>query len=345
MNTPFRPAFVKPLDHGFVGWIAETNQYVLSENPFSDEIFVPPQSHASSFQLDSFEEPQLKRKPDTSGHIEHSYQIGHKVVALGFQNQKLHDVFGRSMAHLAIRSKLAVDLHYDFIIQDESIQLFKNKILIREEPIRRYHFMQANFANEMISTYNGIDNSNWLASFHASALQKNDASWLLLGHSGSGKSTLAAILNAKGFKCMADDLVLMHQSDGLIYPNPAGISVKVGSWQTLKHFYPELEHIQDSPAHKKSESVKYLPIHLSEKPPKPLPCQQLVWVNFRPQHAFKIKLLTHFEALQKLIPDTWIDPSVEHAQQFLEWLVQTKCWFLSYSNYQDVLSWFNDLAE
>ncbi len=344
MNAPYRPSFVKPLDFGFVGWLEETNQYLLSENPFSDETMVPAYPHKSCVQLASVKAIRSTSQDVTSGRCQNVYQVGDHEVTVDFQNQKLHEVFGAGLRHLELRTKPSTELNYQFTIVDDTIRLFKNKSLIQEEPTYRYHYLQSLFANELIGAYNNVDRPDWLASFHASAVQMNDTALLLLGDSGSGKSTLAAILSASGFCCIADDLVLMRQSDSLIYPSPLGISVKAGSWQTLEHFYLNLKQIQNSSIQKKSQSIKYLPIHCRERPPTPMPCEHLVWVNFNPQSVFKIVPLTQFEALQKLIPDTWIAHSKENAKQFLNWFVRAKSWSLSYSNYKEVLCWFKNLT-
>lgn len=339
----FCAAFSKSIEGGYVSYIAETNQYLLSKEPILDDLLITGKTLTSDCTMASVQGIPLKGEIKTSGRWRNSYKIGDIIVTIDFQDQKLQDVFGGPLAHLTLTTGHPPDLNYRFTISDKTIHLFKNNKLIIQEAVGRYHYLQAFFASEIISAYSGVDNTDWLASFHGSAIQTNGQTWLILGDSGSGKSSLAAMCNASGFQCIADDLVLMHQSDALIYPNPAGISVKEGAWRVLKDFYPDLDEIPIYSSVKKKKLVKYIPINLSDQFRKPQPCHQLVWVNYRPQSAFKTQSLTHYQALQQLIPDTWVTPNKKGAQQFLDWFVCSQCWSLSYSDYREVLSWFKNI--
>lgn len=61
---------------------------------------------------------------------------------------------------------------------------------------------------------------------HAAAVERDGCAIVLTGESGAGKSTLAALLQARGWRLMADEFVLLDPASGLVHPFPRPVSLK-----------------------------------------------------------------------------------------------------------------------
>lgn len=61
---------------------------------------------------------------------------------------------------------------------------------------------------------------------HAAAVERDGRAMIMTGESGAGKSTLAALLQARGWRLMADEFVLVEPASGLVYPFPRPVSLK-----------------------------------------------------------------------------------------------------------------------
>lgn len=61
---------------------------------------------------------------------------------------------------------------------------------------------------------------------HAAAVERDGRAVIMTGESGAGKSTLAALLQARGWRLMADEFVLVDPATGLVHAFPRPISLK-----------------------------------------------------------------------------------------------------------------------
>lgn len=61
---------------------------------------------------------------------------------------------------------------------------------------------------------------------HAAAVERHGRAIIMTGESGAGKSTLAALLQARGWRLMADEFVLVEPASGLVHPFPRPVSLK-----------------------------------------------------------------------------------------------------------------------
>lgn len=61
---------------------------------------------------------------------------------------------------------------------------------------------------------------------HAAAVERDGRAIIMTGESGAGKSTLAALLQARGWRLLADEFVLVDPVSGNIHPFPRPISLK-----------------------------------------------------------------------------------------------------------------------
>lgn len=61
---------------------------------------------------------------------------------------------------------------------------------------------------------------------HAAAVERDGRAIVMTGESGAGKSTLAALLQARGWRLLADEFVLIDPASGLVHPFPRPVSLK-----------------------------------------------------------------------------------------------------------------------
>jgi hypothetical protein len=92
---------------------------------------------------------------------------------------------------------------------------------------------------------------------HAAALESPKGTMLLVGPSGCGKTTIAALLNAHGWPCIADDVVLIDSRPRQIRGLPLAYAVKPGSWPVIASARPSLDGLQ-SYQRPDARTVKYL---------------------------------------------------------------------------------------
>jgi hypothetical protein len=92
---------------------------------------------------------------------------------------------------------------------------------------------------------------------HAAALESPKGTVLLVGPSGCGKTTIAALLNAHGWPCIADDVVLIDSRPRQIRGLPLAYAVKPGSWPVIARARPSLDGLQRY-QRPDAKTVKYL---------------------------------------------------------------------------------------
>lgn len=74
---------------------------------------------------------------------------------------------------------------------------------------------------------------------HAACVERDGKALILTGESGSGKSTLAALLGARGWRFMGDELALLDLTSGVIHPFPRLISVKNEAIPVVEGAWPD----------------------------------------------------------------------------------------------------------
>ena len=74
---------------------------------------------------------------------------------------------------------------------------------------------------------------------HAAAVERDGRAVVMTGESGAGKSTLAALLQARGWRLMADEFVLVDPDTGAIWPFPRPVSVKNAAIPVVKAALPD----------------------------------------------------------------------------------------------------------
>jgi len=188
--------------------------------------------------------------------------------------------------------------------------------------------------------------------FHAAALSKT-RTVIFPGVSGSGKTTLSAYLAHHGWCYYGDDTIgLTLRRDcapvGVVLPMPTALSVKDGSVEILRTFYPSLSDL--STVRYGGKTVRYLPIQApgSTEPPETREVAAIVFPTYLPGVALHSNTITPVEALSRLISGGMaLQAGIGEAalENFLEFICSVPIYELNYSDLQEAESWLGALAE
>lgn len=264
-----------------------------------------------------------------------NYIFNSKAFQVNFDSDLVEKTIHPSIAHLETNEIIPPDVIYDIYIENNQLCLFKNEALIRTVPKRDYHLIQGKFVMELLSFIHNKEESDWLGTFHGSTISDGENSILFIGESGKGKSTLCAILTAKDFELVADDVSPMLASDSHIYHNPSAISIKEGSFNLLSPLISTFDSFPNTIFNKTKGLIKYVPCKIPVK--ESYPCKTIIMVNYSEDSKTKLESISIKEALETLIPDSWLSPNPDYAKQFLDWLSLTPVYKLTYSNTESVI--------
>ena len=248
-----------------------------------------------------------------------------------YHELKIHPAF----AHLETRKHSNQHFTYTFFCVNHSIVFLKNNRFIGKWNTNEAHFFEGKVSMQLLIDIYQKPEMDWMGVFHASAISYKKESLLLLGDSGNGKSTSLALLNANGFNCIADDFVPVDNQKN-IHTYPAAISIKKKSVKTLLPYYPELENSAEYHFKKLNKTVRFLaPKKIKYK--LKLKCKALIFIKYNLDIEIEINTLSKIEALQQLVPDSWISPLEKNVNVFLDWFLELPCYQLTYSNNQKMI--------
>ena len=355
-----KPAFLVSSTDFSLGWFVKTNQFFILEG-LLESFFIQGQEMSevdfnNTFQALLVEHPSLKifletlsvanTIPNNFPPQKNNYntiskdtftastlKLSNEVLNAVYHNKQLQTLFQAPYKHLVSQNNV---IHQEILIATaaESLDLFFNQKHIYNCKKSDYFVLQAQFSNKITEVYHQIKAPNWLSSFHACAVHKNNKTFLLLGDSGAGKSTLSSLLSLSGYRFIADDLVLMDH-DLKIYDNPAAVSVKENAWPVIDQHHNDFSNIKESDKTKGATRIKYLPLHkIQNNRPTKFKVDALVWVHYNKNHNADFFTLEQKEMLSRLIPDTWVNPKKATAQAFADWALAIKSYQLNYSDFK-----------
>lgn len=288
------------------------------------------------------EEP-LELKLDTD-RICYNYCFNHKKISVQFSSVELAELIHPKYAHLS--RKYFEEIHSDHFIVvteiDKHIALVVDGILLGKWTVDGLHFLQGKFAMALLNCVNEKGDDDWLGVLHASAVSFKNQSIVFLGESGNGKSTATTLLSTNGFELLADDFVPIDASTKKTVSFPAAISIKESLLNEMELNFPQLKssqlRIKDS-----TTNYKYLyPVnenHLSTSKK----CKALVFIKYEAGVEDKLEEISKLEALECLIPDSWISPKKENANSFLDWIISMPCYKMYYSNNDKMIALIDKL--
>lgn len=365
----------KKLEDKEIVWFQEANKYLLVEQTAADIITdlyykEDPKSIATKLNnkidipIDVALEFIQKIKndiviPNTIGHkveetnlsykipekfsFEKFYLINSKIFKVFFSNEFELSLIHPKIAHLEVKQHSIIDFTFQVFHYSKKTFLILDSKLIGSWSVEDIHYFQGKFSMKIIECIYEKEEKDWMGVFHASALNYNKNTLLILGDSGNGKSTSLALLQAQGFQCIADDFVPIDISKK-IHTFPAGISIKKNSLPVLLNYYPELKNSAEYHYSRLNKTVRYLPPKNINYQEKNL-CKALVFIKYDSNTDFEISKISSLEAFEKLVPDSWISPIPKNATTFLEWFEKLTCYQLTYSNNKKMYAAVKDIFE
>lgn len=261
------------------------------------------------------------------------YCFGNTVIKINFGSEAIKALIHPQWAHAAIDQSDATALSFHMFKDDDSLYLYKVNTYIGHYPLADYHLLQGQFALQMINALYQKQESDWIATFHASTVCNAQESIMIIGNSGNGKSTLSAVLMANGFDVLADDFTPLSAENGKVYRFPSGISVKEGAFNSLETMFAGFEQFPMHKSTSKRVNIKYIPpIKSFNTAISSFPCNKIVYVKYDAQATSELKKVATENILPTLIPESWLSPLPSNAQLFLDWLKEAQCYELNYSD-------------
>ena len=272
------------------------------------------------------------------------YQINEVAFQVSYLNDLELSYIQPKFAHLEISETKKIHFYYEIFIDTNYIFLYLDNEFVGAWSSREIHFFQGKFSMEIIQKIHKKEEKEWLGVFHASAISNGEKSVLFLGDSGNGKSTSLALLQANGFTCLADDFVPISANEIQVFSFPAAISIKKNSLETLLPIYPELATSAEYIYERLNKVVRYLKPN-NDNYKSHLPCRDLIFIKYEKNSELEFNRISKLEAFQQLVPDSWLSPEKENAEQFLNWFENLNCYQLRYSNNEKMINTVHQLFD
>src|SRR5665647_1251502 len=243
---------------------------------------------------------------------EKNYLIGNQFICFRYGSEWLMNCFHPTMAHLETNSP--INGHLFEVFESDKILVFK-------------------YNAKAVEAFD-IENSQFLSA----AVSDGTSAIIFPAQAGSGKSTISALLQAHGLMVLSDDFNVINRNNGFVYRLPLAISVKEGSLETLESFYPELLTILPEKA-ATGKVVRHLPVGNNKPGSKTaFPVKAFVFVKYSQDESFVFEEVEKKEAIQTLLPETWVNPDPDNVARFFDWFDEISFYRMQYSNYQDAIS-------
>lgn len=268
---------------------------------------------------------------------EKCYIIGNEIIHFRYGSEWIMNCFHPSMAHLENYSLSKSHIIDVFELDDLLIFRYNGKT-VEVFAFVNSHFLRGAVSQKLFSILYDIDDQDWMVTLHSGAVSDGRSAIIFPAQAGSGKSTLSAILQAHGFTILSDDFNAVNRKNGYVYRLPLAVSIKEGSLKTLLPFYPELQEIVPEKA-VTGKVVRHLPV-ANNKPglPAGFPVKAFVFVKYSEAEPFIFEEVDKKEAIQTLLPETWVNPTSNNVTQFFNWFDNINFYRLQYADYQDALN-------
>lgn len=376
MKDSFAPGLIEHVTDHVILWFQRSNRYILTEKSLYSliEAFLASKSKSQfdeaaldlgydAHQSEQFfkeigqflEDSNTIAKADPMSdisfsndhrHITRYYQMDDQAIVVHYESEDLKSLVHPQLEHLEIPGdKKPILSEFDIYTYEDNYVLFKNEVLLGSWPSKDYHLLQGKFAMHLICALHDNEELDWIGTFHASTVVKNDQAVMVIGDSGKGKSTFTALLLAYGYEVLADDLTPILANDCLVYPYPGAISLKAGSFEILNNRLPNFKELTEHYINPYKGYVKYVGAPKSKGYLKGYPCNTIVRINYESNSETKLETISIAEALDTLIPESWLAPKQENAKQFLNWIKHVRFYELSYSNSEEAIRKFSKLRK
>ncbi|MBT8260635.1 MAG: hypothetical protein KJN82_04920 [Bacteroidia bacterium] len=377
MNTYLKPTLHTVVGKDYVLWFQASHKYIVINSNLNELItFFLTSNSINSFKkkllnaMDYSEEECLQLYKDIKTflkechnqkesldfkktdynisyrNLSQTYKVNQLIFEIHYSSEKLKNIIHPQLEHIEIQEPNApITSVFDIYKEDDQLLLFKDYNFIGNYSVNNYHLLQGKFAMELLCSINENNESDWLGTFHASTVKKNNKGIMLIGDSGSGKSTFTALMMSNGFNLVADDISPILANDLKVYPYPAGVSIKSGAFKTLNTIIPDFKLLKEVYVNPYKGYVKYIPSRNTDYIKQGTDSNTLIHINYKPNSKTIIEPFDLNEALQILIPESWLESSKTNAKRFMEWLKQLNCYKLTYSNYKEAINLVSELIE
>lgn len=376
MKNNFHPTHSTQLSNSWVLWFEASNQYIVIPNPLKiilDVFLYSENENDFVEQLESLlniskrnpntyyaEISELLKTANTSSKNEISnksstayikktdfkktYSFGNTSITVNYGSIGIQNLIHPQWAHTAFFAKERSSFVFDIFQSDQHLYLFKNNKYIGHYAITDYHLLQGQFSLQLINTLYNKNESDWIATFHASTVCNDKEAIMIIGDSGKGKSTLSAVLMANGFDVLADDFSPLSANNQELYRFPSGISVKKGAFNILQPLFQDFDLFPIYTSTSKDVKIKYIPPTINfGQAASHFPCSKIVIVNYDANAPSEMKEISIERILETLIPESWLSPLASNSRAFLEWVKELSCYELTYSNNTIAVSEFKKL--
>ena len=197
------------------------------------------------------------------------------------------------------------------------------------------HFLSGKFSMQVLQKIYQQKEDDWMAVFHAAGITDGKNCLMFLGDSGNGKSTLSAILMAHGLEVLADDFLPVESHTGLVCRFPAAISIKQRAYELLTPFFPKLLQAREINQPATGKIFRHLPS--GQMKPLRVPCKALIFIKYEKDAEFVFEEMPGEEAFKHLVPDSWISPTGENANRFINWFTSLPYYRMVYSDNEQMV--------
>ncbi len=376
MKESLAPTLTQQVGEHKILWFKNSNQYIVvhknlyglieaflsSEHKNAFEVslkqlgYDSPTSERLFHEIDTFlEDCNQFKQPEIITELEfspgnrtfsHTYQIDNLFITVNYGSDTIRSLVHPQIEHLDTpHHQRETSVIFDLYQEDDMLCLFKNETLLGSWPSKNYHLLQGKFAMHLLCSIHDNKETDWLGTFHASTVVKNNQAAMIIGDSGKGKSTFTALLLANKFEVLADDLTPILAKDRFVYPYPGGISIKSGAFEILKSSLPNFDTLPEHYINPYKGYVKYVSAPKSKSYLTGYPCKIMVSINYQEKASTNLEPLAINEALLTLIPESWLAHDRYNSQQFLNWIKDVKFYELTYSDSKDAIKVFSQLLK
>ncbi|MCP3667412.1 MAG: hypothetical protein GY696_33780 [Gammaproteobacteria bacterium] len=176
--------------------------------------------------------------------------------------------------------------------------------------------------------------------FHSAALSNHGKTLIMPASSGSGKSTLSAALMTQGWQCLSDELAIIDPVERMLIPMHMPMSIKLGSIETLRPYYPEMESY---PLHHRGDGKKtrYLPIETlgSTRRTTSHRLSGIVLPQYAPDETACLTTLPKSQGLERMVKSSSSGRflTLHDIRTLITIIEETPCYQLTYRSTQEAI--------
>ena len=306
-------------------FVTEITQYIHQYNNSKTSIQVSKKKEAKN-ELESVDFKFSK-----------NYRFGKTILTIDYDDEWMQHMIHPSFMHLETPEKSLPKNHIRCYQTRKLLVLTLDNKIIEAFESDAVEYYKGAVSQLVYSLIYKKPFSGWMCTLHASGVHLNNKAFVFSAAAGSGKSTTSAILKASGLDYISDDFIAATPN-GNVFPFPASISVKDGSFAVLSKYYPELSNkVLEKAA--TGKMVRYLPVNnFSAAIKNGIPVAGFVFVEYQKECSFGINQVSKKEAIQLLLKETWVNPATEYVTAFFEWVERTNFYRMTYSDNDKMIS-------